>query len=72
MMLKLIWHKLKRLLPHLSIILAGMFLVLYVADMCNPNMKFVGSSIARPFLLVFCLSTIVTEILLIRIYRKHK
>lgn len=72
MMLRTIWHKLKRLLPHVSIILAGLFLVLFVADLCNPNMKFVGSSIARPFLLVFCLVTIVTEIVLIRIYRRRK
>ena len=72
MMLWKIWRKAKRLLPHVSIILAGLFIVLFVADLCNSNMNFIGNRMAKNLLFVFCIVTMITEILLVRLFRKGK
>ncbi len=70
-MLFKIWRKLKKLLPHVSIILAGLFIVLFVADLCNSNMNFFGNRLAKNFILLFSLVTLVTEIILVRINRRN-
>ena len=47
--------KLRGILPHLVIILAGIFLVFLILDQYNPTMEFVGNPISSILLALFCL-----------------
>lgn len=53
------------LLPHLTIILAGMFLVFCIIDRFNTAMHFIDSSLSKGLLFVFCLSALATAALLV-------
>lgn len=53
MMLLRLWKRIRPLVPHLSIILCGLFVVLYVADRFNSNMNFIGNNLSKNLLLLF-------------------
>lgn len=63
--------KLRGILPHLVIILAGIFLVFLILDQYNPTMEFVGNPISSILLALFCLLSIVASILLARDNRQR-
>ena len=63
--------KLRGILPHLVIILAGNFLVFLMLDQYNPTMEFVGNPISSILLALFCLLSIVAGILLARDNRQR-
>ena len=73
MMLLRLWKRIKPLIPHICIILAGLFVVLYVADRFNSNMNFIGNNISKTLLLILCIVAIISSIILVRINRRrHK
>lgn len=61
---------LKRLIPHICIILALMMLTFYVVDIFNPGMNFVGNDIFKVLLVIFSVASIVSAGFLIRYNRK--
>ena len=56
-------NKLKTLLPHLTVILALMFLTFLVLDQFNPMMNFVDNAVSRWLLAALCLCGIGQSIL---------
>ena len=52
--------RLSKILPHITIILAGMFIVFWILDILNPTMNFINRKISNKLLLAFCISAIIT------------
>ena len=59
--------RLSKILPHITIILAGMFIVFWIL---NPTMNFINRKISNKLLLAFCISAIITAILAVYYQRK--
>lgn len=72
MMLLRLWKRIRPLVPHLSIILCGLFVVLYVADRFNSNMNFIGNNLSKNLLLLLCIVTLISDIVLVRINRRRR
>ena len=60
--------RLSKILPHITIILAGMFIVFWILDILNPTMNFIN--ISNKLLLAFCISAIITAIQAVYYQRK--
>ena len=60
----------KRLIPHICIILSLMMLTFFVVDIFNPGMDFVGNEIFNILLVIFCVASITASGFLIRFNRK--
>lgn len=63
--------RINRILPHLTIILSGMFIVFWILDIINPTMNFINRKISNKLLLVFCILSIVTAIMNVYYERKY-
>lgn len=65
--------KLFIILPHITIGLAGMIMVLLVLDMfINNGMNFINNDLFKWILLIFCVLVIILSIILISKNRKRK
>ena len=62
----------KRLIPHLCIILSLLMLTFVILDNFNPGMDFVGNSFFKLLLVVLCLVSFAAAGLLIAYDRKSK
>ena len=62
--------RLSKILPHITIILAGMFIVFWILDILNPTMNFINRKISNKLLLAFRISAIITAILAVYYQRK--
>lgn len=62
--------RLSKILPHITIILAGMFIVFWILDILNPTMNFINRKISNKLLLALCISAIITAILAVYYQRK--
>ena len=62
--------RLSKILPHITIILAGMFIVFWILDILNPTMNFINRKISNKLLLAFSISAIITAILAFYYQRK--
>lgn len=62
--------RLSKILPHITIILAGMFIVFWILDILNPTMNFINRKISNKLLLAFYISAIITAILAVYYQRK--
>ena len=60
-----------KILPHITIILAGMFIVFWILDVLNPTMNFINRKISNKLLLIFCILAIVTSIMNVYYERKY-
>jgi preprotein translocase subunit SecG len=60
--------RLSKILPHITIILAGIF---WILDILNPTMNFINRKISNKLLLAFCISAIITAILAVYYQRKN-
>lgn len=60
----------KRLIPHLCIILAGMFITFVIVDKFNSFMAVLNNGSAKMLLLLFCIVAVVVSVLLIRAQRR--
>jgi hypothetical protein len=56
---------LKKILPHICIIISVMMLTFYVIDQVNGAMNFINNNIFKSLLLVYCLAVIATAVFLI-------
>lgn len=56
---------LRRVLPHICIIISFMMLTFYVIDKVNHAMNFIDNDLFKNLLLVFCIAVIATSVLLI-------
>ena len=56
----------KRLLPHICLILSGFFLVLCVIDYFNSAMQMIDNEISKTMLFCFAAVSLVTSLILIR------
>jgi len=63
-------NKLRSVLPHIIIILSGIFLVFMILDYYNPTMNFVNNNINMKLFLAFCVLSIVNSVLTIIANRK--
>ena len=71
-MLLRLWKRIRHQGPYLSIILCGLFVVLYVADRFNSNMNFIGNNLSKNLLLLLCIVTLISDIVLVRINRRRR
>ncbi|WP_310604927.1 hypothetical protein [Anaerosporobacter sp.] len=62
----------RKILPHIVIVLAAMFITFWILDQLNPNMNFINNSISNALLLVFCITSFINAILSVVWYRKNK
>jgi hypothetical protein len=60
-----------RVLPHITIILSAMFITFWILDQCNPMMNFIDSKISNVLLIVFCISSLITAIVMVALERKQ-
>jgi len=59
-----------KILPHLNIVLAGMYLVLFVLDFNHGQMNFVGNLGTKILMAFFALSSIAAAVTLMVIQRR--
>lgn len=55
----------RKTLPHVSIVLAGLLIVLIVLDYFNGSMGFLDNTAAKSFALLLCVSSIANAVVLI-------
>lgn len=60
----------KALLPHVTIVLSIVFLVLWILDYFNPMMQFLTSGLPKALMLILLICTIVNGIL--TVYQQRK
>lgn len=60
----------KKIIPHIAIILSVMFLVFYVLDYFNDAMNFIANTISKNLLPVLCVSSFATSVMAIGMQRK--
>lgn len=63
---------LKRVLPHICIIISVMMLVFYVIDRVNSAMSFIDNDIFKTLLLFYCIVVIASSVYLIASNRRRK
>lgn len=64
---------LKKIFPHLCIIISLMIIVLYIIDGVNSAMGFLRGDVFKTLLLIYCIVSIITSLLLIvKKPTKHK
>lgn len=63
--------KIIRILPHINIILAVLFITLWVLDKLNPIMNFINNSISNILLIIFFIISMANSILFIAYERKN-
>lgn len=62
----------RKMLPHATLIVAVMFVVFFCIDRVNEAMNFLGAEISKWLLLIFCILSIVTSVLLIISQRRDQ
>ena len=62
---------LRRILPHICIVLSLTVLVLLILNLYNPFMGFLSSAVSLWFLFALCLAALATAILLVRTDRRR-
>lgn len=60
----------ERLLPHITLILAVMFITFLILDQFNPMMNFVSNEFSMKLLWIWCILTVVQSILMVS--KNHK
>lgn len=63
---------LRRILPHLCLVISIMMLVFYVIDTMNDAMGFLRGEVFRTLLLIYCIVAILTSIILIVVNEKSR
>jgi len=62
----------RRTIPHISLIISFMMLVLFVIDRFNEAMNFIGNDTFDVLLLLYCLSTVPVALYLIADNRRRR
>lgn len=69
--LRELWNKGKWMIPHGCVILSLLFTTFFIADRFNRAMDFIGNEISKWLLLVFCILSAISSLILIRINRRR-
>ncbi len=56
---------LKKILPHLNIIMVVVLVVLLIVDICNPFMEFVNNDITKGFIWFMCALAITNAVVML-------
>ncbi len=64
--------KIRVLLPHILLILSGIFMTFLILDSYNPTMDFVGNDVSTGLFWVFCILTVVHSIITILSMRRSQ
>ena len=62
---------LRRILPHVSIVMCNMYIVFYLIDRVNSAMAFINNGITKALLLVMCIISIMNSVYLISDERRR-
>lgn len=62
---------LRKLLPHVAILLSEMYVIFFVIDKFNAPMAFINNSITKALLLILCIITSIESLYLIRVERRR-
>ena len=62
---------LRKILPHVTIVMCNMYIVFYLIDRVNSAMAFINNGITKALLLVMCIISIVNSLYLIRDERRR-
>ena len=54
----------KKILPHLNIIMVFVLVTLLIIDICNPFMEFINNNITKGFMYFFCALTLLEAVFL--------
>ncbi len=60
----------RSILPHIIIILSGIFLVFLILDNYNPTMNFINNTVSTKLFWAYCIISIVNSIIVIVYNRK--
>ncbi|MGB4661233.1 MAG: hypothetical protein WBI07_18820 [Mobilitalea sp.] len=60
----------KSILPHIMVILAGIFITFLVLDEYNPTMNFIDNPVTLKVLWIFCVLTIINSVMIISSNRR--
>jgi hypothetical protein len=63
---------LRRILPHVCIVLSLMLLTLVILDKYNPGMNFIGNSFFKVMLVILCIAALIEAGILIAQDRRSK
>lgn len=61
----------RSILPHIIIILSGIFLVFLILDSYNPTMNFINNTVSMKLLWAYCILSIINSIVIISYNRKN-
>jgi hypothetical protein len=61
---------LRSILPHIVVIISGIFMTFLVLDGYNPTMEFVGNPVSLKLLWAFCILSILNSVIIIASNRK--
>lgn len=64
-MMKKIIRLLIKALPHINIVISGMYLVFFIIDVQNSAMAFINNDITKGLLLILSIGSILSSVLLI-------
>jgi hypothetical protein len=62
----------KKLLPHLCVILAGMYITFFIIDQFNAAMTLIDNPMAKTLLFVFSIVSVIVSVMLIRRQRMEE
>lgn len=62
---------LRSILPHIIIILSGIFLTFLILDDYNPTMNFINNTVSNKLFWIYCILSIINSIVTIAFYRKE-
>ena len=56
---------LKKILPHLNIIMVVILVVLLIIDICNPFMEFINNNMTKGFIWFFCVLAVANAVVML-------
>ena len=65
-------QKLRKILPHVAIVLCNMYIVFFLIDRVNTAMQFINNSITKALLLILCVISTINSSFLIRDERRRQ
>jgi uncharacterized membrane protein len=60
----------RSLLPHILVVLSGIFIVFMILDWYNPTMDFINNPVSLKLLIVFCVLSLIHSVISITSNRK--
>lgn len=64
-------RNIRSILPHIVVILSGIFMIFLILDSYNPTMDFIGKLVSLKLLWAFCILSLFNSIIIIGSNRKE-